>query len=269
MGAVKQTVWDWRAAGNFAGGGTGSGLAVCTAAIALFVQPPTGRIASLIAAIAVALGLALVAHEMGRPLRFFRVFFHAGTSWMSREALIAPLLLATLAAAAYSGSRELTIAAGIFGAALLFVQTQMLAAARGIAAWSLPKIVPMLFVTGLAEGAGVYLCVNVSTGVPAVALYLILLLLLRDEYWRAYLVKLRDANARACAELERFDLPIKIVGTMVPVALLTLGFVLPAMAPVFGAVAGIMALITGWELRYRIVTRAGFTHGFAVPGFPT
>src|SRR5271165_3626864 len=99
---MRQTAWDWRAAGNFAGGGTGAGLAICTAAAAAFGQSPPSQFASLLAALFVAVGLALVTLEVGRPLRFFRVFFHPQSSWMTREALIAPLLIGALLAAAWS-----------------------------------------------------------------------------------------------------------------------------------------------------------------------
>jgi len=267
MGAVRQTVWDWRAAGNFAGGGTGSGLAVCTAAIAAFVQPPAGQLASLVAAIAILGGLLLVAHEMGRPLRFFRVVFHPEKSWMTREALVAPLLLAALFAAAASGRRELMIVAGVLGMFLLFVQTQMLAAARGIPAWSQPLIVPLLILSGLVEGAGLFLLISLIGSSP-VAFYTLLLSIVRWRYWGTYVAEVRRENWRAGAALQSFDVPFKIWGTAFPVLLLVLGFVVPALAPSLDALAGIAAVATGWELKRRIVTRAGFTHGFAIPGSP-
>jgi hypothetical protein len=69
-----QTWWDWRAAGNFMFGGTGSGLiffAPFAALLASFVTPV------LLAGLAfMALGLGLVWMEIGRRLRAMNVFRH-------------------------------------------------------------------------------------------------------------------------------------------------------------------------------------------------
>ena len=80
----QQYQWDWRAAGNFMGGGAGAGLL-------LFTQLSGVKgIAAIVLVLGglglVGLGLFCVWLEIGRPLRAMNVFFNARTSWMSREA---------------------------------------------------------------------------------------------------------------------------------------------------------------------------------------
>ena len=86
-----QTNWDWRAAGNFIGGGSGTGLAILAALASIqgTVYWPMG----LIGAVLVGIGLFCVWLEIGRPWRALHVFFHPQTSWMTREAFVSALLL--------------------------------------------------------------------------------------------------------------------------------------------------------------------------------
>ena len=94
-----QTNWDARAAGNFIGGGAGSGLIVATA-----YGGPTGLTLTvmLIAALAlVGFGLFCVWLEIGRPLRAVNVFINPRTSWMSREAFVGLFLFPVGAVTAF------------------------------------------------------------------------------------------------------------------------------------------------------------------------
>ena len=76
-----QPFWDARAAGNFIGGGTGSGLLLWTA-IAASGHGTETTPTLLIALACIGVGLFCVWMEIGRPLRALNVFFHARTSWM-------------------------------------------------------------------------------------------------------------------------------------------------------------------------------------------
>ena len=89
--------WDSRAACNFIGGGSGTGLLL--AAAVGFASGSPYFLAGTLALALIAFGLSMVWLEIGRPLRALNVFFHPQTSWMSREALLAlPVLaLGTLA----------------------------------------------------------------------------------------------------------------------------------------------------------------------------
>jgi phenylacetyl-CoA:acceptor oxidoreductase subunit 2 len=87
----QQTNWDWRAAGNFVCGGAGGGLIVFAAlsgaqGLALTVLLLGGMAL-------VGTGLLCVWLELGRPLRALHVFFNPRTSWMTREAFAATLLI--------------------------------------------------------------------------------------------------------------------------------------------------------------------------------
>ena len=94
-----QTSWDWRAAANFIGGGTGTGLFAVASIGVIFSQMSlspfeganlTALVAvSLLALALVGMGLFCVWLEIGRPWRFLNVFLHAKLSWMTREAIAA------------------------------------------------------------------------------------------------------------------------------------------------------------------------------------
>ena len=89
----QQQHWDWRAAGNFICGGAGGGLIVFTA-LPVATGAAGSRALLLVAGIAlVGIGLLCVWLELGRPLRALNVFRNPRTSWMTREAIAATLLL--------------------------------------------------------------------------------------------------------------------------------------------------------------------------------
>ena len=62
-----QTNWDWRAAGNFIGGGTGTGLLFFATLASGSVD--AYRIQALLALAFIGAGLTCVWLEIGRPLR--------------------------------------------------------------------------------------------------------------------------------------------------------------------------------------------------------
>ena len=106
-----QTNWDARAAGNFIGGGAGSGLIVATA-----YGGPTGMTLTvmLIAALAlVGFGLFCVWLEIGRPLRAVNVFINPRTSWMSREAFVGLFLFPVGAVTAFLSPGWLPATVGV------------------------------------------------------------------------------------------------------------------------------------------------------------
>ncbi|OQY69913.1 MAG: phenylacetyl-CoA:acceptor oxidoreductase, partial [Rhodocyclaceae bacterium UTPRO2] len=92
-----QNNWDWRAAGNFIGGGSGTGLLFFATLAAANID--AYRAMALVALALVGGGLFCVWLEIGRPWRAINVLFHPHTSWMTREAIVAmPLFACGLAA---------------------------------------------------------------------------------------------------------------------------------------------------------------------------
>jgi phenylacetyl-CoA:acceptor oxidoreductase subunit 2 len=266
----QQTQWDWRAAGNFIGGGAGSGLIVFTA-----LAGAQGGVAAalLLAGLAlIGLGLACVWAELGRPLRAFNVFFHPRTSWMTREAIAATVLFpvgAIAAAAAYVGAADIAWLAALLALAFIYCQSRMLQGARGIVAWREPRVVALLVGTSLAEGAALYWLARLwhGTGGATLALAFGALLLARAAIWYAYRQRLRERIAgRAASALDRAGQWLLAGGTALPLALAIAA--LAASMPGLLALAGLLALLSGVYLKWVLITRAGYNQGFALKQLP-
>jgi phenylacetyl-CoA:acceptor oxidoreductase 26-kDa subunit len=263
-----QTNWDRRAAGNFIGGGTGGGLAIAAAASTLASGAAEPR-AFAAAALFIAAGLFLVWLEIGRPWRFLHVFFHPQTSWMTREALVAPLLLLALAACAWRGGSALAIVILWLAPAFVYCQARMIRASRGIPAWRAPRIVPLMLATALAEGTGAFLVLTPRAGAGMLVLALAAIAL-RFIAWTAYGRQLAQGGApkAALAALNAIDLPVLALGTLLPAALLLAALGFASLAGPAALAAGALALAVGWLIKAVIVTRAAFNQGFALPHLP-
>ena len=143
----QQTNWDWRAAGNFMGGGAGAGLVVWS--VLSGAHP-----ALLVIGLAlIGAGLLCVWAEIGRPLRALHVFFNPQTSWMTREGLVAMLLMPVGLASAVLWP-QLAPAAALLAVGFIYCQARILHMAKGIPAWREPRVVPLIVATGLVEGGG-------------------------------------------------------------------------------------------------------------------
>ena len=263
----QQLHWDVRAAGNFMAGGAGAGLLVATS---LAGGP---RWAWLAGAAGVVAGLLSVSLEMGRPLRAPNVLRHPQRSWMTREAMVAPLLLAAALAAAL-GLPVVGLLAGGAGLAYVFCQGQMLRAAKGIPAWREPLTLPLVVATGLAEGSGAFLLLMALAGEraarsPIVWLLLVLALGARWWLWSNWRSRLRTAP-RALAEIDRAG-RVFIACTGLPLlAALAMALVpgTPLLAKALPLAAGALALAGGAWFKYTLITRAAYNQGFALPHLP-
>jgi len=263
----QQTQWDWRAAGNFIGGGAGSGLLMITA-----VSGVQGTVAAVLLAAGLALvglGLACVWAELGRPLRALHVFFNPRSSWMTRESIAATLLMPIGAAAAYgayAGAANLAWLAGLAALAFVYCQSRMLQGARGIVAWREPMTVPLLLTTSLAEGAGLFLLALPWHGSALALPLLIALVLLRAVVWLRYRQRLEGRlSARAAAALGRAGRVLLIGGTVLPLLLVVTAL---AAAPVLALLAGLLAAASGSWLKFVLITRAGSNQGFGLKELP-
>jgi phenylacetyl-CoA:acceptor oxidoreductase subunit 2 len=201
------------------------------------------------------------------------VFFNPHTSWMSREAFTALLLFpAGLSAAA--GLTSFVPVTAVLALFFIFCQGRMLHASRGIPAWREPLTTPLIGVTGMTEGAGLFFLfapLHQTATLPLLTLFGALLLI-RVLLWLAYRGRLtRQAAPRALAALDRAGGWLKIAGTLLPLALIATiaaGVASPASAHLLIALAGFSAVLAGSFMKYILLTRAGFNQGFALQHLP-
>jgi phenylacetyl-CoA:acceptor oxidoreductase subunit 2 len=264
----RQTAWDWRAAGNFIGGGTGTGTLLIAAAIA----DPAYRILVVLGIGLVGAGLLCVWAEIGRPWRALNVFRHARTSWMTREALLAPFLFAAGLGTLAFGRLPLAWVTGAFALAYLYSQARMLHAGRGIPAWRIGRVIPLMLVTGCAEGAGLSvmtMALLYPRAMPAwltllLAALLVTRLLVYASYRRA--LARTGAPGKALAVLKDMGRPLVLLDVTAALAVI----IGSQMRPIgwLVATAGLLAVLAGWLLKLTIVVGAAFNQGFAVPRMP-
>lgn len=267
----QQHNWDWRAASNFIAGGAGGGLLLLTT-IGGFATDIV-RTAMLLGMILIAGGLTCVWLEIGRPLRALNVYRHVATSWMTREAMVALALFLAGGLAVLTAQPLFVLLAGILGLTFLYSQARILAANKGIPAWRQPRSVPLMVATGLAEGAGFLACTLALSSVSASAAFLaglMALIVIRGLLWKSYLGALTADGAPegSLKVLNGIDTRFLVFGHLVP------GFVIVAILaglPGRGGLmflAGIVVVASGWFLKYKLVRKAAFTQGLALPHLP-
>jgi len=246
-----QRYWDARAALNFILGGAGAGLIIAAA----FVRPPSPwPVAAGLALIAA--GLFAVWLETGRKLRALHVLFNPFTSWMTREAFAA-LLLFPVALGAFLTLKFLPVAA-VLALAFLWCQARILRAARGIPAWRAPQVVPLVIATGLAEGAA--LAVLLAQTQLAAAL-LAIALIGRLVTWPAYRGEVKSEALEGAGKALQ-------LGAAAALLLVAASFFVAQAAFPAAALAAVVAVATGWWLKFTLVTRAALTQGFSLPRQP-
>jgi len=264
-GSILQTYWDWRAAGNFIFGGTGSGLLI--GAVMLAYPGPLDPVLGLLALAFMGLGLFLVWLEIGKPLRFLHVYFHPQTSWMTREGSVAGLLFPVALLAMYLGSAWLVAITGLLAAMFLYCQARILQASKGVPAWRDPAMVPLILGTGLVEGTAIALaalCLGAGPS-PSLVTAFAVLLLLRAYLWKRYGNSLHrhDAPRETLAVIDGMDGLTLWGGNIVPLLLLIVASLVPALAPLSLLLAAAGALFSGWHMKYALVRRASQLQGYA------
>jgi len=250
----QQRHWDWRAAANFMFGGAGAGLA-----IGAFVTLDLAPEPVLLAALLVACGLGAVWLEIGRKLRAIHVFLNPFTSWMTREAFAATLFVAFAAIEIVLPSRLILGGAALAACAFVYCQARILRAAKGIPAWRAPQVVALVMATALAEGIGLLMIMQPDLLVLSL---FTAATIARGFAWSGYWRALQQPASRAA--LESPGKALIQVGTIVPLALV-FGWIFVPQAAVLAAIA---AILTGWRLKYVLVTRAALNQGFALPQLP-
>jgi phenylacetyl-CoA:acceptor oxidoreductase subunit 2 len=264
----QQNNWDARAAANFICGGAGGGLLLATALASGHGEDLRPLVVVALALVGV--GLFAVWLEIGRPWRALNVYLNAATSWMTREAMVAPLLFASGAAAVMFNLPAAFWVAGLLGLAYVYCQAHMLHANKGIPAWRHASCAGMIVATDLAEGAGL-LCAGalVWPGLASFGVLLAGLLAVRLLAWWRYLASLRSTGVPLGTSKVFDAVGVRFVwfGHLVPA-------VLGAAAGLTGlsllaVLAGVLAAATGGWFKYTLVCRAAFTQGFALPRTPS
>lgn len=271
-GARLQSKWDWRAAANFVGGGSGGGLLLLGLPAAVSGATELYRAIAGVALALMAAGLACILLKLGHPLRALNTLRHPQTSWMTREVLAVPLVFGFgVAAILRPGSLALAAAAALSGLAFLYCQARILFAAQGIPAWRTRGIVSLTVVNGLANGAGLLVCLVAAFAAEATrlaALLLLATLILRQLAWLRYRRALAAAAVpRMTLEvIERLDGRVRVFGHVVPAVLMAMAVLAGGSVPGWlAALAGLLATAMGWALTFTLVTRAAYTRGFELP----
>ncbi len=260
-----QRNWDWRASGNFIGGGVGTGLVFWST---LFSPLGFDSLPLMLLGLAlVGIGLFCVWLEIGRPWRALNVFKHMSTSWMSREALVAPLLF-SVGAATWLFEPLLVWPTALLALLFLYSQARILLADKGIPAWRHPRCALLVISTGLTEGCGLLILALplLDQHQPEIWILMLGLLLIRALIWRYYRTGLKRANAPAACQkqLAAVDTKFLWLGHGLPALLLGVAWVQPEAA----MVAGALAFISGAWIKYVLVCKASFVQGFSMPHLP-
>ena len=265
-----QKAWDARAAMNFICGGTGSGLIVF--AVAGDARGFALQALLLAGLVLVGGGLSCVWHELGRPRRALNVFRHARTSWMSREAIAAALLV-PVTLAAMVGVPGAPMLAAIVAAAFAVCQARMLQASRAIPAWREPLVAPLLVVSGFVEGGGLFFAVSpwLSAGDAQVLVFFGSFVLVRVVVFLVYRRAIAGAVPQAgLAALDRAGavLHATTIASLVGVALVGSGIAGETWTFAVASLAGIAALAGGVYLKSTLVLRAAYRQAPALSHLP-
>jgi phenylacetyl-CoA:acceptor oxidoreductase subunit 2 len=201
------------------------------------------------------------------------VYRHIATSWMTREAVIAPLVFIAGALALLTGQIVFTLLAGVFGAAFVYSQARILSADKGIPAWRHSRCLPVVVATGFAEGAGLLALAApllAPNALVAIVLIAIVTLVLRVILWKQYLAALADEGAPdgSLKALNAVDGQFVMIGNVAPVLLLSLAALGLPGAGVAMFLAGLLVVGGGWLMKYTLIRRAAFTQGLALKHLP-
>ncbi len=263
----QQKEWDIKGALNFIFGGAGAGLLVASPFAAALLADPRPFLA--LGLVLVAAGLFSVWLKIGRPWRALHVVRRPSTSWMTREALIAPLLFGAGAAGVVTGAPLFVALAALLGVVYAYAQGRILKANIGIAAWRRPACVIVVVATGLVEGfAIVGLASLIWPSLTALGYLVAALIVARFIAWTNYVADLRRTGAPTgtLAAFDAFAPRFLWLGHAAAGALALLGAL--AAQPLALALGGALAAIGGALFKYTLVCRAAFTQGFALPKTP-
>ncbi len=272
----RQTFWDWRAAMNWCFGGLSSGFAVMTALAWAMGLVSLSSAADLFvgAAALMAVGLFFVWLKIGRKLRAWRAIFRPQSSWMTRELYAAALFYPAMAAAWWWQSPAALIVAALAAGLFLVCQAKILHMAKGIPAWRVPLIPPMIVASGLLEGTGLLAVAAAVPGFglslgPALPVALVVLAAFGAIHWHVYRTTAREKGIVPLARgaIQELTWPLHVGGHLVP-AVLAAAVLAGLNAPLVLGAAGAAAIAGGFYWKFGVIVRAGFQQGFALERYP-
>jgi phenylacetyl-CoA:acceptor oxidoreductase subunit 2 len=158
--------------------------------------------------------------------------------------------------------------AGLAGLVFLYCQTMMLRASKGVPAWRLPAILPLVISTGLSEGVALLLLIlSLTAAAPDWLRYLLLaLIVLRAYAWWNYQAELGGASAAKATRdvLTGMHRNMLVFGVALPAILLLTAWGVPGAARLLNFIAAVLVLLSGWYLKFALVTRVAHLQGFAL-----
>ena len=278
-----QTFWDLRAAANFTLGGMSAGLGVIAAILyGLGVIPVDGaRIALVVSAIGMAIGLFAVFLEIGKKARFLFVLLRPQTSWMTRETYAVAVFYPSVLLAWFAPSTLWIALSGFSAAAFLFCQARILYAAKGIPAWRAPATPWLIGATGLLEGTGLLAVLlgldhnafGAAAGLVWVSFLGVMFAVLGIVVWCYFIQSARNAGLPPLARssLGALDPWLRWGGYIAPAAAFAAAWALSGLGGWTSAalcLGGATAVLFGAVMKVGLVTRAGFQQGYAIPRMP-
>lgn len=257
IAGVRQQVWRTPAVLNFALGGLGAGFYLAAAV----AGGEARAVAAWLGPILVLAGFVAVAAEAGRPRRGPRVLARVATSWMSREAVLggAFAALAVLEIAA-PGPWLRALAAGA-ALAYALAQGRILAAARGVTAWSVGVMPGVFLASAAVSGLGLLLVVDGLTGRPPGVQRLgatLLVLVGALGLWLAYLGWKREGHfAHAVRSLREGPGALAVVGGGYVAPLTLVAAALAVDAPGLAVAAGALMVLGQAAAKWLLIVVAG------------
>jgi phenylacetyl-CoA:acceptor oxidoreductase subunit 2 len=169
----------------------------------------------------------------------------------------------------------LSMLAGVFALVFLCCQAKILHRARGISAWRVPLVPWMIVASGLLEGLGLLLLMQVwieSFGghSPSLAVAGLVLVALNAGLWAAYRARAAQngmvpLSRRLIAEI---SLPLHLTGHAFPAIMFILALASPDIARVCLGAGGIAAIAGGAFWKFMLIVRGGYQQGFSLPMLP-
>lgn len=245
----KQTVWRRPAAANFILGGAGAGSYLVYALTYPPLAPGSGRVWMVqpewFSIVLVGLGFLSIAFEAGRPWKARYVFNRLGTSWMSRESLLAGIFLALCLLNWWAPHPWLKTAIALCAAGFLASQGFILHRSQAVQTWNSASIPPLMAISAIYAGCGLNLInYSASGSIPRLVLIIgVLAGMASLVLWFNLLSSVpltEDKSFQATAAGKGGCATILVAGYIAPVTLMVLHM---AVADDF-AVKGVSVLLT-------------------------